>query len=249
MNRLKFKFILMGSKLRIKVKTRMIECWKEEEQEGIEKIQLQRADLTLFVFRCRVQRSSTLRRQFGHSTIRDHSCDRGPEGSKPQTSIRDTPQSPFEKRMHRARWVDQSRPRSPPLHSHIQFCISSNSSLNLLHALDLDAGEAIGNRGRISLGFGSFPRLRSRGCCIASRNVKGVHEIRFANSSFVPTASPFFYLIDNRGMYLMLVWAYVLILCKRKIIYLYLPTGTMSPITGAREAHRISSAPRCPRDL
>jgi len=112
----------------------MVERWKEEGQE-VEKI-LSYNDLTLLIFRCRVQHSSTLRRQFGHSAIRDQSGDWGPQGSKPQTFKRDTPQSPFEKRMHRARWVRQSRPRSPPLHSHIQFCISSNSSPNLLHAFD-----------------------------------------------------------------------------------------------------------------
>jgi len=36
------------------------------------------------------------------------------------------------------------------------------------------------------------PRLRSRGCCIASRSVKRAHEIRFAHGSFVPTASLLF---------------------------------------------------------
>lgn len=177
-----------------------------------------------FVFRCRVQRSSTLRREIGHSAIWDQSGDRDPQG---ETFRRDAPRSQIDKRMHRARWVRQSRPRSPPLHSHIQFCISSNSSPNLLHALDR-CGRGSRGIGRVSPSalriFPSPPPTRMPR--VASRETRA-HEIRFADGSFVPTASLLFYLIDSRGMHLMRAWAHVLILCKRKIIYLYLcpPAG------------------------
>lgn len=84
-------------------------------------------------------------------------------------------------------------------HDHHHFTRPYSSVSAVIHRLIcymllIDAGEAVGNR--------SWSLVSAREDA-ASRRVKRAHEIRFAHGSFVPTASPLFYLIDSRGMYLM----------------------------------------------